>query len=104
MKLRLYEKAPLIGSKINEIAGDRGRFSELGLEEQVFALIQLNKIMSCNAECGNLSSFVDGASQVGKIFKSGKVSSWESAKLILQSTTGLYEKEIDLKTVQPGEI
>ena len=102
-KLSLFRNAPILGSKVGEIVNSRDKFEKLSLKNKISAVMQLNKAMACNAECGNLSSFVNGASSVGTLFKGNKVTSWNSAKLYVQSVTGIFEKEVDLKTVQPGE-
>ena len=60
------------------------------------------KILKCNAETGDLSSFVPRAAFIGKA-STGEdvVNKVDTICIINQSPTGLYEEIIDLKTVQP---
>lgn len=99
-----FKKMPRLSSKTDEIKRGRGEFNNLELEKQCKVLVNFLKIFSCSAESGDLSSFVPNAAHVGVANISNDLDKYDKIELILQSPTGLFEKKIDLKTVQPGEI
>ena len=103
-RLRTVEKAPGFGKKLSSIKEYSTQFSELPIDKQCSVLQTILNIAGCNANRGDLSSFMPRAQQVGLCYSSGNISSLDSIKLVLQSTAGLYEKVIDLKTVQPSEV
>lgn len=103
-KLDAYRKMPEFGGKIDDIKKSKNDFEDLILEEQCLFIGQLLKTIGCNAEKGNLSSIVVGAKTVGTSRIPMNITGIRSIKMIIQSVTGLHEKEIDLKTVRPGEI
>lgn len=96
-----YSKMPTFGKKINEIKANKDKFSQLDLEMQCHELIEMLKPMQCNAVKGDLSKFVNRASNVGVCLKPANISSWDSAYFIKESVTGLYSQKINLKTVKP---
>ncbi|MDO5022899.1 MAG: type II CRISPR RNA-guided endonuclease Cas9 [Eubacteriales bacterium] len=83
----------------------RGSFVALSLAEQCYILIQALSFFACNASRGNLSKliYLDDkgkrktiSASVGPIIINRKISEHNSAKLIHQSITGLFTKEVDL--------
>ncbi len=102
LKMALFETMPSFGAKVSEIRSHRNDFVALDLKAQVVALINFVKILKCNAETGDISSFVPKSSFLGKPTASEDiVSRSEKAELINQSPTGLYQENINLKIVQP---
>lgn len=103
-RLEVYKNMPEFGNSIDKIIDGRSTFVALQVEQQCVNIVELLKIVGCNATKGAVASYVTGAKELGKCRLSNNVSNLKSAKLIYQSVTGLYEKIIDLKTVQPGEV
>lgn len=103
-RLAEFVNMPGFEVKAKDIQNNRINFDGLDVEEQCKAVSTLLGIIGCNANRGDLSSFVPRAQQVGLCSTSSNLSNMDSVKLIYQSVTGLYEKIIDLKTVQPGEV
>ena len=95
---------PMLGNKIKEIKENQEKFEELELCDKVHIIAVILSIFSCRATVGDLSSIVPRASMLGKMFASNNISKMNHVELVIQSTTGLYEKRINLKTVQPGEL
>ena len=58
-------------------------------------LLQGLNALRCNTVLTDLKS-IEGKAKTGAIFKSKNLSNFNSAYLINQSPTGLYEKKIDL--------
>ncbi len=74
------------------------RFDTLDVEKQCFVIGELIKILHNNVMSGNLED-IGGAKKSGIITTNSKISEIKgvkSVKLINQSVTGLYEKEIEL--------
>lgn len=100
-KTPIYNKIPSLEAPMEKVARSKAQFVQLSLKEQCKAIQELLKVFSCNAERADLSSFIPKASQVGMITTGNSLSSLDSVFLINQSPTGLYEEQIDLKTIQP---
>lgn len=101
-KLDLFKNMPGFQSKVSEIREHKNDFQELDLKTQVTTIINFVKMLKCNAETGDISSFVPKSSFLGKAgAPEDVVSRCNIATFINQSPTGLYEEIINLKTVQP---
>lgn len=101
-KLTLFNTMPGFGEKADTIRGRLDEFAKLTIDQQSDAIHNIIKILKCNAETGNISSFVPKASFLGKgTMPEDIVPRHTNIFLINQSPTGLYEERIDLKTVQP---
>lgn len=100
-RMELLKQMPILGNRINDLQDARANFESLDTAEQVNILVELLKVLSCNATTGDLSKIMSGASQLGKGICSANISNYSAALLINQSPTGLYEEIIDLKTVKP---
>ncbi len=100
-RVSMFKGMPMLGNRIDEISKTKDKFEELGFVEQCGVIEELLKVMRCNASTGDLSLLMPSASQLGKGICSAKISNYDSAFLINQSPTGLYEEVIDLKTIQP---
>jgi CRISPR-associated endonuclease Csn1 len=96
-KYGIYAKRP---NPIGEILA-RGREKFVGLERtrQVYVLTQiLNLSLICNSATADLRE-IGGSAKTGVTLVSKKVSGYTEFKLIHDSVTGLYKKEVDLLTV-----
>lgn len=103
-RLTEFVDMPGFEVKSKDIQDSRGGFYEISMEKQCKVIATLLGILGCNANKGDLSSFVPRAQVVGSCYSTNDLSNLATVKLIHQSVTGLYEKVIDLKTVQPGEV
>lgn len=74
------------------------KFKNISLEEQCIVLGEILHLFQCKPVIANLTLIGEG-SNVGSVKKSKIINNCESAKLIAQSPTGLYEQVIDLLTV-----
>lgn len=99
-----YKAMPAFGGRVDDVTANREEFGALDIEKQCQCLCAILTIVGCSAAKGDLSAFVPKAQFLGSCLCSSRISGLDSAKLIYQSVTGLYEKVIDLKTVQPGEV
>jgi CRISPR-associated endonuclease Csn1 len=87
-----------MSSAIETIKNGEEKFKQLGMEDQLKVLGELLKLMSCNSVNVNLT-LIGGSANMGKGSFSNNISTLDSCKLIYQSPTGIYEKIIDLKTI-----
>lgn len=103
-KLDVLKPMPELGGKIDSIISHKEDLAQLALGEQCQAVNEILKVMKCNPEKGNLSTFVPKASFVGESRFNDRILNHKGLLLINQSPTGLYEEVIDLKTVQPKNL
>ena len=103
-RLTEFMNMPGFEVKSKDILNSRDNFYGLDIDDQCKAIVTLLNVLSCSANKGDLSSFVPKAQAVGSCYSTNDISGLDSAELIYQSVTGLYEKVINLKTVQPGEV
>ncbi|MDO4556684.1 MAG: type II CRISPR RNA-guided endonuclease Cas9 [Lachnospiraceae bacterium] len=80
------------------LANKQKQFAALSIEEQTKLLYELLHFFQCNSVSSDLS-LLRGAKQAGILVLSKVISNQASAKLIHQSPTGIFEKEIDLLTI-----
>lgn len=104
VKVKNYENIPSLETPMAKIQNCKVDFALLDLKKKCRAIQELLKIFSCNAERADLSSFIPKASQVGMITTGNNLDLLDSAFLINQSPAGLYEEQIDLKTIQPQNL
>ncbi|MBR0480361.1 type II CRISPR RNA-guided endonuclease Cas9 [Candidatus Saccharibacteria bacterium] len=100
-KLEAYRKMPELGGKIDEIQAHAQDFKELEIKDQVLTLHNFLSVFNCGPTTADLSKFVPKAGTVGKGKFNDNVFRYDSAFLINQSPTGLFEEVIDLKTCKP---
>lgn len=74
----------------------RNNFVKLSTDDQVKVLNEILHGFQCNAVYPSLE-LIGGPKLTGRIQKSSNISNFDSIKLIHQSPTGLFEKEINLK-------
>ncbi|MDO5096934.1 MAG: type II CRISPR RNA-guided endonuclease Cas9 [Peptostreptococcaceae bacterium] len=85
----------VINSQVGKLKEKKCIFESLSLEEQISLLHEILHLFQCNKVLSNMSSI--GLSKFsGMITFSKKLSNWKSGKIIHQSITGLFEKEVDL--------
>lgn len=87
----------LLKNVCNYVEAETEKFAGMSLLEQCDLLIEILKSFKCDRQASDLSMLC-GKARVGEIKYSNKLSNMQSAKLINQSITGLYETEIDLLT------
>ena len=74
-------------------------FAKLSVQEQAYVLMQiLNVSLICNSANADLRQ-IGGSKDAGAGKISKRIDGYESVVLVNQSVTGIYSKEIDLKTV-----
>ena len=99
-KMQMLEKMPEFGAKIPSILDSVEHFDDLEINKQIESLLACLKVLGCSPEKGDLSAFVPKANAVGSSRLSNNIDKVKEFKLVNQSVTGLYEKVIDLKTVE----
>lgn len=82
----------------NVLENGKNRFEVLGVEEQIRALLSVLKLTSISTNLTDLS-LIGGSKNTGRISMNSNLNSLSDLKLINQSVTGFYEKQIDLLTV-----
>lgn len=85
-------------SQIQKLHEGEEVFKKLNLEEQTICLAEILKLFSCKPITVNLA-LIGGASKAGNMQVSKVISSFDSAYLLHQSVTGIYQQEIDLLKV-----
>ena len=106
--VRLYSKliektsGTLLKVKFSNIANllcdGKQKFEALSVYKQCYVLLEVLKILHCNATLGNTED-IGGSGKSGAVTISNKLPSADKAKsfkLINQSITGLFEKETEL--------
>ena len=73
-------------------------FLELSNEEKCFMLSEILHMFQCKSGSSDLR-LIGGAGKAGTLKISNNVTKFEQISIINQSPTGIYEQEIDLKTV-----
>jgi CRISPR-associated endonuclease Csn1 len=100
----LYSKRPGIDATLKVLTKSREKFISLEVWQQVYIISEVLKLMNSNRFSADLR-IVGGVKQAGGSLKVNSViSKAESAILINQSITGVYETEINLKACKPREV
>lgn len=86
---------PLFSNVLNYLNKCGNVFESLNMLEQCKVLLEILKTFKCDRQVSNLSSLC-GKSSVGTILTSKNLSNMDSAYLINQSPTGLYEVKVNL--------
>ena len=73
-------------------------FSGLDMEDQCIVLSEILHIFQCNSSLANLK-LIDGSAKAGRIRIVNNISDIGQISIINQSPTGIYEQEIDLKSL-----
>ena len=84
-----------LSSQVEKLLEARGKFEKMTVVQQCFVLKQLLNLFTCNRSTADLKA-LDLGGQAGVISTNRTMSGYQSAKLISQSITGLFETERDL--------
>ncbi len=84
-----------LGKQRKALLDLRDNFTALSVDNQIKVLLQVLKFFKCNRETSDLR-LIDGKGTVGIITFSKSIHKSDSAYLIHQSITGLFEQKIDL--------
>ena len=76
----------------------RDKFLNLSLEEKIMVLSEILHIFQCQASYANLK-LIDGSKEAGVIRINNNITNLKKISIINQSPTGIYQQEIDLKTL-----
>lgn len=99
-KIQMHRNTPTLNATVLRFGATADEFNSLDIREKCLVIASILKVLSCNAEKGDLSVLLSNAKSIGSILLSTDISG-KNLCLINQSPTGLYEEHIDLKTVQP---
>lgn len=76
----------------------REKFLKLSIEEKCILLFEILHLFQCQSSSANLS-LINGAAHAGILVLNNNISKLKNISIINQSQTGIYEQEIDLKTI-----
>lgn len=93
----IYNKRP--ASQLKTLVNGRDKFVNCTLEEQCILLNEILHLLQCKPLTADLS-LVSGSKHAGNFQINKVITNAKNAMLINQSVTGLFEKNIDLLTVQ----
>lgn len=90
LKIELY-KGLTIGNYYDELVKSREKFMEIGISDQVYSLMQLITMLQTNASTGDLSKFMQKASNKGSNTINKNIT---NQKIVIydESITGFYRK------------
>lgn len=89
--IKLVKEGDLLKEKVE-------KFIALDVYEQSELLTRIFTILRCNSSLSDLR-LIDGNKSHGRIYFSGSISKGEKVKIINQSITGVFSKEVDLNTI-----
>ena len=84
-----------IADQGNHLMKNRQKFEALSIADKCKTISEILHLFQCNATGANLSQ-VGGGARVGIMTVNNRISDLDTCKLVTQSITGLFEKEIDL--------
>ena len=87
-----------IGTVDKTVINGKEKFLCLSVPEQIRVLQQIIQSLSINGFTCDLK-LIGGSANIGGMFINKKITGNAEFKLITQSVTGIYEKEIDLLTI-----
>lgn len=76
----------------------REKFLKLSIDEKCILLFEILHLFQCQSSSANLS-LINGAAHAGILVLNNNISKLKNISIINQSQTGIYEQEIDLKTI-----
>ncbi len=76
----------------------RNKFVELSLEEKCIVLSEILHMFQCQSGFANLK-LIGGPGSAGIIKINNNITALKTVSIINQSPTGIYQQEIDLKTL-----
>lgn len=89
----IYSKRPASGIKALE--NGRTNFLECTIEEECIVLGEILHLFQCNPLNANLL-LIGGKDNTGRVRCNKAIKKYQSAKLVYQSVTGIYQQEINL--------
>ncbi|MBQ3390548.1 MAG: type II CRISPR RNA-guided endonuclease Cas9 [Firmicutes bacterium] len=87
-----------LSAQIKVLEGGREKFKLLTLEQKALSALQILNFFKCNSNGADLR-VIGGAKEAGILVMNGEISKCSSCILINQSSTGIFEQEIDLLTI-----
>lgn len=99
-KLRVPQYAALYPTPLKELEARREKFAALEIKAQCEILVQILNLFACTSDKMNLQ-LLGGKENMGIVKRTKNLKADSDMRLIHQSVTGVFEKEIDLLTVQP---
>lgn len=99
-KLRVPQYAALYPTPLKELEARREKFAALEIKAQCEVLVQILNLFACTSDKMNLK-LLGGKENMGIVQRTKNLKADSDMRLIHQSVTGVFEKEIDLLTVQP---
>ena len=97
-KLHVKQYAAVYNAPLKALEKGFEKFTSLAVSEQCEVLSQILNLFKCTSAEMNLEK-LGGAKHIGTIKFTKNLKSKSSPKLIHQSVTGIFEREIDLMTV-----
>lgn len=95
-RISIYKYRP--SNQIAKLEQGREKFLTLNLEKQCIVLGEILHLFQCKSLTSDLR-LIGGSKEAGRTLINKKISSYDSAKLIHQSPTGIFEQEKDLLTI-----
>ena len=92
----IYNKRP--NNQLKTLYEGEEKFKELVKEEQCIVLFEILHLFQCRKLASNLE-LIKGSGHAGIILLNNNITDVDSISIINQSPTGIFEQEIDLKTV-----
>lgn len=93
LNVTVYKK--LFKTALSNLTEHKDKFYSMSLYSQCKLLLEILKLFKCDRQLSNFSELY-GVKSAGEIKFNKKISKYNSAYLINQSVTGLYEYKIDL--------
>ena len=87
-----------LGAQSETLLSKRETFKQLSMEEQCIVLSEILHFFQCPSGSANLK-LIGGPGTAGTIKINNNITNVQQIKIINQSPTGIYEQEIDLKTL-----
>lgn len=87
-----------LGAQVETLEKGKEKFHKLSLENKCQVLFEILHLFQCNSIAADLSK-VGGPGHAGIMVLSNEISKCNYISIIHQSPTGIYEQEINLKTI-----
>lgn len=87
-----------LNTQLETLQKGEERFWKLSLEEKCTVLCEILHLFQCNSLTADLS-LIGGPKKAGIIVLSNEISKYDQVSILYQSPTGIYEREIDLKSI-----
>lgn len=92
----IYNKR--LGLQAITLQEKRGNFIKHNIDNKCLVLYEILHLFQCQSNLSNLS-LIDGPANAGSLKLNHNISNINNISIVNQSPTGIYEQEIDLKTV-----